>query len=86
MPVFTLAEEMTAENRIGKGYMGISLGLLRRLTQYELLTIKDMAGKTNSNGESLLGITSQITNGCERVHGRRRNSLLEAPRRSLVIK
>ena len=45
---------MTAENRIGKGYVGISLGLLRRLTQYELLTIKDMGGKTNSKGESLL--------------------------------
>jgi uncharacterized protein YbdZ (MbtH family) len=54
MPVFTLAEDMTAENRIAKGYVGISLGLLRRLTQYELLTIKDMSGKTNSKGESLL--------------------------------
>jgi hypothetical protein len=54
MPVFKLAEEMTAENRIGKGYMGISLGLLRRLSQYELLKIKDMAGKTNSKGEPLL--------------------------------
>ena len=54
MPVFKLAEDMTAENRIGKGYVGISLGLLRRLTQYELLTIKDMAGKTTSNGEPLL--------------------------------
>ena len=54
MPVFTLAEDMTAENRIAKGYVGISLGLLRRLTQYELLTIKDMGGKTNSKGESLL--------------------------------
>jgi hypothetical protein len=54
MPVFKLAEEMTAENRIGKGYVGISLGLLRRLSQYELLKIKDMAGKTNSKGEPLL--------------------------------
>jgi len=54
MPVFKLAEEMTAENRIAKSYVGISLGLLRRLTQYELLTIKDMGGKTNSKGESLL--------------------------------
>jgi hypothetical protein len=54
MQVFKLAEDMTAENRITKGYLGISLGLLRRLTQYELLTIKDMSGKTNSKGESLL--------------------------------
>jgi hypothetical protein len=54
MQVFKLAEEMTAENRIAKGYVGISLGLLRRLTQYELLTIKDMAGKANSKGEPLL--------------------------------
>ena len=54
MPVFKLAEDMTAENRIAKGYVGISLGLLRRLTQYELLTIKNMGDKTNSKGESLL--------------------------------
>jgi hypothetical protein len=54
MPVFKLAEDMTAENRISRGYVGISLGLLRRLTQYELLTIKDMGGKTNSKAESLL--------------------------------
>ena len=54
MPVFKLAEDMTAENRIAKGYVGISLGVLRRLTQYELLTIKDMSGKTNSKGEPLL--------------------------------
>ena len=54
MPVFKLTEEMTAENRISKGYVGISLGLLRKLTQYELLTIKGMGGKTNSKGESLL--------------------------------
>ena len=54
MQVFKLAEDMTAENRIGKGYIGISLGLLRKLTQYELLTIKDMGGRTNSKGESLL--------------------------------
>ena len=54
MPVFNLAEEMTAENRIGKGYVGISLGLLRRLSQYELLKIKDMDGKTNSKGEPVL--------------------------------
>ena len=45
---------MTAENRIAKGFVGISLGLLRRLTQYDLLTIKDMGGKTNSKGEPLL--------------------------------
>jgi len=54
MPLFRLAEDMTAENRICKGYVGISLGLLRRLTQYELLTIKDMAPRKNSNGECLL--------------------------------
>jgi hypothetical protein len=52
--VFKLAEDMTAENRIGKGCVGISLGLLRRLTRYELLTINDMCGKTNSKGASLL--------------------------------
>jgi biotin operon repressor len=54
MAVFKMAEEMTTENRISKGYVGISLGLLRKLTQYEMLTIKDMAAKKNSNGESLL--------------------------------
>ena len=54
MSVFKKAEEMTKENRISKGYVGISLGLLRKLTQHELLTIKDMAGKKNNNGESLL--------------------------------
>ena len=45
---------MTAENRMTKGYVGISLGLLRRLTGYEMLTMKDMAAKMNSKGESLL--------------------------------
>ena len=54
MAVFKLAEDMTKENRIMKGYVGISLGLLRKLSQYELLTIKDMGGRTNSNGEPLL--------------------------------
>jgi hypothetical protein len=54
LPVFKMAEDMTVENRIGKGYVGISLGLLRKLTQYEMLTIKDLAAKKNSNGECLL--------------------------------
>jgi len=54
MPVFKMAEDMTVQNRITKGYVGISLGLLRKLTQYEMLTIKDMAARKNSNGESLL--------------------------------
>ena len=45
---------MTAENRIGKGYVGISLGLLRRLSQYEFLAITGLVGKMNSKGESLL--------------------------------
>jgi hypothetical protein len=53
-PVFKAAEEMTAENRIARSYVGISLGLLRRLTQYECLTLNQMYGKKNSNGEWLL--------------------------------
>jgi hypothetical protein len=64
MPVFKMAEDMTKENRITKGYVGISLGLLRKLSQYELLTIKDMAGKTNSKGELLLRYYEPR---CERV-------------------
>ena len=49
-----VAEEITADNRISRGYVGISLGLLRKLSKYECLKIKDMAAKKNSNGESLL--------------------------------
>ena len=37
-----------------KGTWASAWGLLWRLTQYELLTIEDMAAKTNSNGDSLL--------------------------------
>jgi hypothetical protein len=54
MPVFNVVEERTSQNRIAGKYTGISLGFLRKMTEYELLTLKDMAGKTNSNGESLL--------------------------------
>ena len=54
MPVFNIAEERTSRNRISGSYTGISLGFLRKMTQYELLTIKDMDARTNSNGESLL--------------------------------
>ena len=36
------------------GYVGISLGYLRKSTGCELLTIKDMDARTNSNGEPLL--------------------------------
>jgi hypothetical protein len=54
LTVFKVAEARTADNRIMKGYVGISLGFLRQLTRYELLTIKDLADRTNSNGECLL--------------------------------
>jgi hypothetical protein len=52
MEVFKLAERMTSENRIAKGYIGISLGFLRKLSQYEMLAIKDLDTKTDSTGAS----------------------------------
>ena len=54
LSVFKMAEEMTKENRITKGYVGISLGLLRKLTEYEMLTFRDLANRTNGDGGSLL--------------------------------
>jgi hypothetical protein len=50
LPVFKLAEQMTSQNRTAKGYIGISLGLLRKLSQYEMLAIKDLDRKADSTG------------------------------------
>jgi hypothetical protein len=54
LSVFKTAEDLTKENRITKGYVGISLGLLRKLTEYEMLTFRDLANKRNAEGGSLL--------------------------------
>ena len=69
LSIFETAEDQTKENRITKGYVGISLGFLCQLTQHELLAIRDLAGRNNSNGESLLRLY-EPSNERQRTYGR----------------